>query len=77
MDRNYYPYFVLPNGEEWTDKTSYEFHVAYDEAMRHKTERNTIEAGVKVFTKGCFKIINWNEGKKWRGDGTYLYKIII
>lgn len=75
--RNYYPYFVTKDGEEWTDSHSYEINIAYEEALRHKAERNPVDAGIKVFDKGCFKILNWREGRYWKGNEHYLYRIHV
>ena len=35
------------------------------------------EAGIKVFTQECVKIISWTDGKYWHGYPSYLYKIVI
>ena len=77
FQRNYYSYFVLEDGTEWMDSHPYEMDVAYEEALRHKAERNPVEVGVKVFEQNCFKIISWKEGRHWYSKGKYLYKIRV
>ena len=72
-----YRHYIIVNGEEWTSSQPADISSAYDEAVRMKAEYGADEAGVKVFTPGCFKIIDWEEGKYWRGKPSYLYKIVV
>ena len=74
--RNYYPYIII-GGEEWTSQEAMDINAAYDEAARMKAERSAEEAGVKVFTQECVKIISWTDGKYWHGHPSYLYKFVI
>lgn len=74
--KNYYPY-IITNNNEWVSQEPMDLNTAYDVSVRMKNERNATEAGVKVFTQECVKIISWHEGRYWHGKGSYLYKIIV
>lgn len=74
--KNYHPYIIV-KGEEWTSPEPMPISEACDEAARIKSERNADEAGVKVFTQECMKILNWKEGRYWHGRPAYLYKLTV
>ena len=77
MENNYVAYMKISDGQEHEGLTAETLSKVYDEASRFAKEYNPVEAGVRVYTPGCLKIISWKDGKYWRGKGKLLYTIRI
>ena len=79
-DRNYFAYIVYERcgkREEYTVRMALRCGTAYDEAVRLADDYGAIEAGIRVYTPGCFRILNWKHGEYRRLQGCYLYTIRI